>query len=119
MRYPWIDEYLLQKPAVEKDLQAEWNWIRYKVGGKMFAAICLDDADRPYYITLKLAPANVDFYRQQYPDVLLGYYMNKVHWNSVYPDKGVPYEVIQEMCSMGYDLILHSFSKKAQAERLG
>ena len=32
MRYPWIDEYLLQKPAVEKDLQAEWNWIRYKVG---------------------------------------------------------------------------------------
>lgn len=31
MRYPWIDEYLLQKPAVEKDLQAEWNWIRYKV----------------------------------------------------------------------------------------
>ena len=39
MRYDWIDSYLLSKKGVEKDLQPEWNWIRYKVGGKMFAAI--------------------------------------------------------------------------------
>lgn len=44
MKYPWIDEYLLAKPSVTKDLQAEWNGIRYQIGGKLFAAICLDDA---------------------------------------------------------------------------
>ena len=44
MKYPWIDEELLAKPGVTKDLQAEWNWIRYQIGGKMFAAVCLDDA---------------------------------------------------------------------------
>ena len=44
MKYSWIDTELLQKPGVTKDLQAEWNWIRYHIGGKMFAAVCLDDA---------------------------------------------------------------------------
>lgn len=37
MKYSWIDTELLQKPSVTKDLQAEWNWIRYnksKTGGK-------------------------------------------------------------------------------------
>ena len=42
MKYSWIDAVLLQKPGVTKDLQAEWNWIRYHIGGKMFAAVCLD-----------------------------------------------------------------------------
>ena len=27
MPYPWIDDYLLQKPGVTKDLQPDWNWI--------------------------------------------------------------------------------------------
>ena len=44
MKYSWIDTELLQKPSVTQDLQAEWNWIRYHIGGKMFAAVCLDDA---------------------------------------------------------------------------
>ena len=45
MPYPWIDDYLLQKPSVTKDLQPDWNWIRYQIGGKLFAAVCLDDLD--------------------------------------------------------------------------
>ena len=40
MKYPWIDEYLLAKPGVTKDLQPDWNWVRYHIGGKMFAAVC-------------------------------------------------------------------------------
>ena len=56
MRYPWIDAYLLDMRGVTKDLKKEWNWIRYQIGGKLFAAICLDDNDVPYYITLKLDP---------------------------------------------------------------
>lgn len=31
MRYTWIDEYLLSKAGVTKDLQKDWNWIRYQV----------------------------------------------------------------------------------------
>lgn len=57
MRYEWIDEYLMGKPGVTKDLQESWNWRRYHIGGKMFTAICLDGENKPYYINLKLEPA--------------------------------------------------------------
>ena len=74
MKYSWIDAVLLQKPGVTKDLQAEWNWIRYHIGGKMFAAVCLDDATgKPVYITCKLDPAEGDFLRRQYEDIIPGY----------------------------------------------
>ena len=118
MKYPWVNDYLLQKKAVQKDFKEEWGWYRYQIGEKMFAAVCLDEVGKPYYITMKLAPANGDFYRQQYPDVLPGYYMNKVHWNSIRADGEVPDAVLKDMLDEAYDLVLHSFGKKKQAELL-
>ena len=115
MKYPWLDEYLLAKPGVTKDLQAEWNWIRYQIGGKMFAAICLDDTNgKPVYITMKLDPAEGEFLRQQYADIIPGYYMNKVHWNSVKAEGSVPDELLKEMLEKSYRLVLGGFSKKKQ-----
>ncbi|MDY3862185.1 MAG: MmcQ/YjbR family DNA-binding protein [Ruminococcus sp.] len=118
MKYPWVDEFLLEKKAVTKDLQAEWNWIRYLIGGKMFAAICLDDNDEPYYITLKLEPSEGEFFRGQYSDIIPGYYMNKVHWNSIKADGDVPDELMKEMLDKSYSLVLKGFSKKKQQELL-
>lgn len=119
MKYDWIDRELLAKSAVIKDLQAEWNWIRYKIGDKLFAAICLDDATgKAVYITLKLAPEEGEFLRQQYTDILPGYYMNKVHWNSIRADGMVPDDLLREMLEKSYRLVLGSFSKKKQKELL-
>ena len=86
----------------------------------MFAAICLDEANenQPVYITLKLEPLDGDFLRQQYEDIIPGYYMNKVHWNSIKPDGEVPDELLMEMLDKSYALVLHSFSKKRQQEIL-
>ena len=119
MRYHWLDAYLLEKAAVTKDLQAEWNWIPYQIGGKMFAAVCLDDdTNKPVYITLKLKPEEGDFFRQQYEDVIPGYYMNKVHWNSIKVDGAVPDDLLKEMLDKSYHLVLEGFSKKKQKELL-
>lgn len=119
MKYPWIDEYLLRKPAVEKDFKQEWGWYRYMIGGKLFAAVCLGESSAPYYITLKLEPTEGEFLRQQYPDILPDYYMNKVHWNSVRADGTVPDELLKSLLDKSYGLILHSFSKKKQIELSG
>ena len=119
MEYSWIDTELLQKPGVTKDLQAEWNWIRYHIGGKMFAAVCLDDVTgKPVYITCKLDPAEGDFLRRQYEDIIPGYYMNKVHWNSVKAEGNVPDALLREMLEKSYRLVLSGFSKKKQRELL-
>lgn len=118
MRYAWMDEYLLKKPGVTKDLQASWNWIRYHVGGKMFAAICLDEKNEPYYINLKLEPMEGEFWRGQYEDVIPGYYSNKLHWNSIRPDGAVPDEILRDMLDKSYALVLAGFSRKKQKEIL-
>ena len=46
VRYDWLDGELLRLPGVTKDLKLEWNWTRYMVGGKLFCAVCHDDAGR-------------------------------------------------------------------------
>lgn len=118
MKYNWIDDFLLNKAGVTKDLQKEWNWIRYQIGKKMFAAICLDDNDNPYYITLKLEPAEGDFLRKQYDDIIPGYYMNKVHWNSIKADGDISDELLKDLLDKSYELVLKGFSKKKQVEIL-
>lgn len=116
MRYPWIDEYLLKKPAVTKDLQPDWNWIRYKLDGKLFAAVCLDRENKPYYITMKLPPEEGELLRGQYEDVLPGYYCNHVHWNSVRADGQVPEDVLRTMLDHAWETVLAGLSKKRQRE---
>ncbi len=118
MRYTWLDEYLLSKTGVTKDLQKDWNWLRYHIGGKMFAAVCLDENDKPYYITLKLEPAEGDFLRQQYEDIIPGFYMNKMHWNSIRPDGEVPDDLLKDLLDKSYQLVLGGLSKKKQREIL-
>lgn len=119
MKYPWIDEFLLNKKGVSKDLQADWNWIRYQISGKMFAAICLDENDEPYYITLKLEPMEGEFLRSQYEDIIPGYYMNKLHWNSIKANGEVPDDLLKDLLDKSYLLVLGGFSKKRQKEIWG
>ena len=118
MRYTWIDEYLLNKIGVTKDLQRDWNWIRYQIGGKMFVAVCLGENDKPYYITLKLEPMEGDFLRKQYKDIIPGYYMNKMHWNSINPDGEVPDDLLKDLLDKAYQLVFGGLSKKKQKEIL-
>ena len=57
-----------RRPYNNTNKGEEWNWIRYMIGGKMFAAICLDgvNENKPVYITLKLEPLDGDFLIQKY-----------------------------------------------------
>lgn len=119
MKYSWIDEFLLCKKGVNKDFKSEWNWTRYKIDDKLFAAICLDSNNKQKYITLKLSPVDNDFFRNQYEDIIPGYYMNKTHWSSVKADGNVPDEVLKELLDKSYLELLGTFSKKRKAEILG
>lgn len=113
-----MDAYLLAKPGVTKDFKPEWNWIRYHIGGKMFVSVCLDESGREVYITLKLEPLRGEFFREQYADVIPGYYMNKTHWNSINPNGAVPDELLRDMLDESYALVLAGLTKKRQREIL-
>lgn len=116
-RYPWLDEYLLQKPDAVKDYKAEWDWFRYLIDGKQFAAVCTPDGTHALYagqtiILLKCDPQLAELFRAQYPDVTPGFYSNKVHWNSVRLDGDVPEDVLRGMCDQSYTLVVRGLPKK-------
>lgn len=111
MRYEWLDAELLRKPGAVKDFKAEWQWVRYMVGGKMFAAT-LTDGEGCAVVSLKLEPLEGEFLRGQYPDIAPGYYMNKQHWNSIRFDGEVPDDLLRELTEKSYQLVLKGLSKK-------
>ncbi|MDR1066184.1 MAG: MmcQ/YjbR family DNA-binding protein [Clostridiales bacterium] len=118
MNYPWLDERCMSKQGATKDYKEEWRAIRYMVGGKMFAMQGDDNTNRPI-ITLKLIPAEGDFLRRQYEDIIPGYYMNKERWNSVYLDGATPDEIVRDMIDKSYSIIFASLTKKARTEITG
>lgn len=120
MAYNWLDEYLLSKKGVVKDFKEEWGWERYMIEDKLFVALCYDEQVKDVvYITLKLEPEVGMTMRSQFPEIIPGYYMNKLHWNSIVPNGNVPDEILKSMVDQSYNLVLGSFSKKKQAQILG
>lgn len=124
MKYDWLDDYLLQKPGAERDFKVEWQWHRYLVRGKMFAGVCTPGAEHPLHrgrtmVSLKCDPMLAELFRQQYPDVVPGFYCDKRHWNSIYLDGAVPDDVLRQMCDMSYQLVFEKLPKKVQKEILG
>lgn len=123
--YPWLDEYLLAKPGATKDYKAEWEWERYMVGGKMFAAL-LHPSDNydPLYankdlINLKCDPFVAERLRQELSEVLPGFYSCKRTWNSVDLKGTVKDDLLKSMIDDSYNLVFAKLTKKLQREIAG
>ena len=117
MKYTWLDEYCLSKKGAVKEYKVEWDATRYMIKDKMFVLQGGDKEGKPI-ITVKLEPTHGEFLRQQFKDIIPGYYMNKEHWNSLYIEGDVPDEIIKDMLDKSYNLVLASLSKKLQKEIL-
>lgn len=115
MKYQWIDEYCLSKVGAEKDFKEEWGVIRYLIGGKMFL-MQGGDKNGKEIITVKCEPEFGKGLRDEFKDIIPGYYMNKEHWNSIYMEGQVPDEIVKQMIAMSYDLVFKSLTKKMQKD---
>ena len=119
--YPWLDQYLLSKPGVERDFKVEWQWERYRVREKLFAAVCtpgpqyLPHAGRTMVI-LKCDPRLAEAFRSEYPDIVPGFYSDKRTWNSVYLDGTVPDQGLRDLCDLSYRLVTDKLPKRVRQE---
>ena len=84
----------------------------FKVGGKMFAITSTDD--NPVWLTLKGCPDDNEADRAEYPAVRPAWHMNKKHWNAVTLDGSVPDDVLAEMISASYALVVHGLPRAAR-----
>ncbi|WP_251448832.1 MmcQ/YjbR family DNA-binding protein [Vermiculatibacterium agrestimuris] len=120
-RYPWLEDYLLSKPGAVRDFKLEWQWHRWLVAGKMFAALCTPDPKYAEHagrtmVILKCDLRRAELYRAEFPDVVPGFYSDKRTWNTVYLDGQVPEAVLREMCDESYALVTAKLTKALQRE---
>ena len=104
--YAWIPDYLKAKKGVTWDFKVEWQWERYKIGEKLFAALCKNKAGQPI-VSLKCEPEVSLLLQGEYPGIQPGYYCDKKHWISIRLDGSVPDTVIKQRLDTAYTLVLH------------
>ena len=115
MKYEWLQAYCLSKKGAAYQYKPEWEAGVFTVAGKMFAMLAGDAHRRPI-VSLKCDPVYAEFLRAQHKDIIPGYYMNKMHWNSVYLEGEVPDALLQQLIDLSYKLVLEGLPKKAQKE---
>jgi predicted DNA-binding protein (MmcQ/YjbR family) len=88
----------------------------YKVAGRMFALVPLDD---PASISLKCDPDLAEGLRDRYAAITPGYHLNKRHWNTVTLDGSVPADEVQELIDHSYDLVVARLTRAQRNQLTG
>ena len=114
-----IREHCLAKAGVTEETPFGDDVLVYKVLGKMFALIALDEV--PVRINLKCDPDRAVELRDQHESILPGYHMNKRHWNTLVMDCSIGDALERELIDDSYDLVVAGLpkSKRAELERGG
>ena len=101
--------------SAHTDFKAEWGATRLLLDDKMFGMLGQNKSGKRI-LTVKLKPEDGELLREQYAEIVPGYYMNKVHWNSIDLAGQVSDETIKTMIQKSYQLILQAMTKKRQRE---
>ena len=108
-------EYCLSKAGVSEGSPFGEDHLVFKVGGKMFALLALDEI--PPAANLKCDPDRALELRDRYEEVTPGYHMSKKHWNTVQLVGRIPDAEIRQMIDQSYELVVQGLPR-AQRERL-
>ncbi len=86
----------------------------YKVAGKMFATLAVDEATDTARMNLKCDPDRAQSLRARYEGILPGYHMNKQHWNTLVLDGRLPDELVRELIDHSHALVVSALPRKAR-----
>jgi predicted DNA-binding protein (MmcQ/YjbR family) len=107
-----IREYCISKDFVTESTPFDEVTLVFKVGGKMFALLPLDEIQLS--VNLKCDPEKAVALRELYPAVTPGYHMNKSHWNTVFIDGTIDKKLILQWIDDSYQLVLNSLPRKTR-----
>jgi predicted DNA-binding protein (MmcQ/YjbR family) len=107
-------EYCLRKRDVTEGMPFGETVLVFKVAGKMFALMSLDEV--PATANLKCDPDLALDLRDRYEQVRPGYHMNKKHWNTVEMEGGIPEAELRKMIDHSYDLVVQSLPRASRSK---
>lgn len=101
-------------PHSQETFPFDLTTLVFKVGGKMYALTSID-ADQPS-VSLKVNPEYGEELRAQYDAIVPGYHLNKRHWVTVQMDGSVPDELVRELVTGSYALVVKGLPRAQRAE---
>jgi predicted DNA-binding protein (MmcQ/YjbR family) len=103
MDHKTVEEYILAMPNAKLDYPFGEGTAVYKVNDKMFALI--SEGKDPVRISLKCDPQLAVLLRERYESVMPGYHLNKKHWNTIVLSGQLPWEEVQDLIRLSYNLV--------------
>lgn len=105
-----IREFCIRLKDVTESFPFDDDALVFKVKGKMFALLSLQDR----WLNLKCEPEKAITLREQYESVTPGYHMNKRHWNTIDLGGNIPEKLIKEWIVESYELVVAGLPKKSR-----
>ncbi len=103
-----IRSYCLEKLHTTEELPFDEVTLVFKVKGKMFALISMDNPDT---MNLKCEPEYAVELREQYENQIVpGWHMNKKHWNTV--STSLPSSFLKSLIDHSFDEVVKKLPKK-------
>ena len=104
MHVEWVRDFCLSFDDVEECQPFGPENLVYKIKGKIFLLISLDDI--PPRINIKTDPDKSIELREAYPDnILSGFHMNKKHWNTLVLNTRLSPSLVQTLIRESYALV--------------
>ena len=94
-----IRDYCLSLPLATEDFPFNETTLAFRVLGKIFAMIDLDDTE---WFVLKCNPDYAVELRDKYPEIKGAWHMNKKHWNQINLSGGLQDDLIQRLIRHSY-----------------
>lgn len=109
MNIEQIQKYCKKKAEVTESFPFDDETLVFKVANKMF---CLANLTPPLSINLKCDPEKAIELREKHEEVLPGYHMSKIHWNTIMLDGSLKKSQIEKWIDDSYNLIVESLPMK-------
>lgn len=100
----WAWERADELPGARAEQPFGPDWDVAKVRGKVFMLTTIHGSEP--LLTLKADPDDGRALREQYQQISLGYHMNKRHWITVHPGEDVSRELVEELVTESYLLVV-------------
>lgn len=97
-------------PGAVRIRQENGDWELWKVGGKVFMLHTAMPGEP--VVILKADPDDAESLRKEHPQITPGYHMNKRHWITLHPGDSIAPELIHELVTESYLLVIEGLPKQ-------
>lgn len=108
-----IREYCLSLPGVTEDFPFDESALAFRIYGKIFAMIDLDDTK---WFVLKCQPELAQRLREKHAEIAPAWHMNKRHWNQIDIYGHLSDSMLQALIRHSYSQVVKKLTRKVRDE---